>query len=255
MFFIRNNLAAVYRAQGKYDSAKNLIKQDLAGIDKAEEKIAFTANLMSFARLHLEFDVIDEAASVLDRVKPMVESLEASNANKLGDLPLFYQITMGQLKLKQYEFSSALEHASIAKRLIAQITLDYPVFRLTDMHLLLIQVHMQLWLLNRQEYHMNGIKASINELKELKLKESWFQAYIESILVQGVLKRAEFDLNQAQLKFKLAKEEATKYKMEQYVKKAQNLLDNLQDQIAMLQRLYKASPQAYEQAQMLDVIS
>ncbi|MFX1514749.1 MAG: tetratricopeptide repeat protein [Promethearchaeota archaeon] len=247
--FVRNNLAAVYRSRGDYLSAKKILEQNIAQIAQSNQELVLTANRLSLARLHLEFDAIDDAASLLNLVKPTLESSEAN------EVFLFFQILMGQLKLHQYELSSALEYTSTAKSLLTQMSLDYPIFRLTDVNLLLIQVHLQLWLLNKQEKHKSAIKTALTELTDLNLKKSWFWAYIELLFLQGLLKRAEFDLEGASEYFLSTKKEAEQRGMSFLVNKAQTALEQLQDQMNTLKRLYKASPQAYEQAQMLDVLA
>jgi len=249
ILFVRNNLAAVYRTRGEYISAKKLLEENLTQVEKSEQDLVVIANRLSLARLHLEFDAIDEAASILNLVKP---TLELSEANEVF---LFFQIMMAQLKLHQYELSSALKHTSTAKSLIAKIQMDYPIFRLTDVNFLLIQVHLHLWLLNKQEHHKTEIKALMKELAELDLKKSWFWAYIELLFFQGHLKRAEFDLGGASEYFMSAKQEAEQHGMIFFVNKAQKALKQLQDQMITLQSLYNASPQAFEQAQMLDVLA
>jgi Flp pilus assembly protein TadD len=249
VFFVRNNLAAVYRTRGEYLSAKKLLEQNIAHVEKLAQDLVLTANRLSLARLHLEFNAVDEAASILEIVKTTIESSETN------EIVLFFQIIMGQLKLHQYEFSSALEYASKAKLLITQLSLEYPVFRIIDVNLLLIQVHLQLWLLNKQDKHKNEIKVAMKELSDLNLKKSWFWAYIELLFLHGLLKRAEFDLGGASKHFMLAKQEAEQHGMNLLANKAQKALMQLQDQMTTLKRLYKASPQAYEQAQMLDVLS
>lgn len=249
VFFVRNNLAAVYRTRGDYLSAKKLLKQNIAQVEESAQDLVLTANRLSLVRLHLEFNAVDEAASILELVKPTIKSSE------INEIVLFFQIMMGQLKLHQYEFSSALEHAVTAKLLLTQLSLDYPVFRLTDVNFLLIQVHLQFWLLNKQDKHKNEVKAAMKELTDLDLNKSWFWAYIELLLLQGFFKRAEFDLEGAYEHFRLAKQEAEHRGMNFLANKAGDAMKQLQEQMTTLQRLYQASPQAYEQAQMSDVLS
>jgi len=67
-----------------------------------------------------------------------------------------------------------------------------------------VQVHIQLYLLAHQAEHQAQVEALLRELNELSEREHLHGISIETILMQGFLKRAVFDLPEAIERLELA---------------------------------------------------
>lgn len=95
----------------------------------------------------------------------------------------------------------------------------------------------------------------MRELQRLNLKESLSRAHIELLLLQGYLKRADFDLIRAKELFELAKQEAEKSRLKSLKKRSEKALKQIEAQMRYLERFRPVSHHAYFQLQMQDALS
>ncbi|MFW9854938.1 MAG: hypothetical protein ACFFFG_07745 [Candidatus Thorarchaeota archaeon] len=104
-------------------------------------------------------------------------------------------------------------------------------------------------------YYEREIKSVMRDLERLNLKESLSRARIELLLLQGYLKRAEFDLTRAKELFESAKLEAEKSRIKSLKKRSEKALKQLQAQMRYLERFHPDYRHALIHLQMQDAQS
>jgi len=177
---------------------------------------------------------------------------QLANTCELPDVTVRHILANGLMKLKHLELRSALDLGFQAKNQAIQI----PFFELqVDAMQLMLQALLQIYLLTREEVHKTEIEEILRKLEQLSKKEQLHVTYIETILFQGFLRRAEFDIKGAVEHFERTEMLALERGIRPLAQKARYEIGELKDQVGNIQLLRDLSPQTYEHVQIKEMLS
>lgn len=160
-------------------------------------------------------------------------------------------LARGLQNLERLELTAAIDQVNQARALTSP-TQDLELT--IDTIKLLAHIHLRAYLHSRRATHKAEIERLLQELGELSQQERLHKVYIESLLLQGLLKRALYDLPGATGQFRLAEKGAEEQGYRRLKRQAQKELTQLQRGTRSLQRLRQTSPEAYEEAQLGEVL-
>ena len=240
------NLGIVHFKKGELDQAEKDFKQSLALREEIGDLQAIASTRYQLLRLLVAKGSLEEATEQIDEIAQSVDNTQ------LPDVEVMFHLSVGLLKSKQHELTTALNHSSQAKKQAGEI----PHFALlVDASYLLVQNLLQLYLLTKENEYKIQVESLLSELESLCKREQLHDTFVETTLMQGFLKRAMFDLPEAIEAFERAELLAQEQGILPLTQKARRELIHTQDQIEMLQRLRELSPKAYEKAQIDGLLS
>ncbi|MHA2245301.1 MAG: tetratricopeptide repeat protein [Candidatus Hodarchaeales archaeon] len=172
-----------------------------------------------------------------------------------SQLPLakgYYHLSHGMVKLLKHELGSALELGQRAKEALTLVH-----YHSGQIHVIkfILQVHLQLYLSTKEEGTKAAIQGLLKELEDLTEREGHKYAYIEALMIRGLLRKSEFDLPGANEQFELAETLAMKCGHQLLARSARTEANQLQEQYSILQRDMKAFPAKFEQMRIQELIS
>ncbi|MFX1511980.1 MAG: tetratricopeptide repeat protein [Promethearchaeota archaeon] len=276
-----NGLGELYRIQGELDKAKSFYQLALSGYEKQRHKpgIAMVQGNLGYVYWHQgEFnraeESIREAILLCEQLEEwnwiaewkefLVKILLAEGrlneaieeVNHLGDLvqekempfiSVCHHLARGRLYLQQYNLTLALQEAKEAK---VQATAKGKFELLVEGMKLSIRTQLQLYMNSKLEYHKTQLEVELQELIQVSKREHLYAAYIDTLLVQGMLKCVEFDLPGAKEQFEKAEILATELGLLPLARKAQIEIQQIHDQAEFFQQLMTQVPDAYKHLQM-----
>ncbi|MFQ5976717.1 MAG: OmpL47-type beta-barrel domain-containing protein [Candidatus Heimdallarchaeota archaeon] len=160
-------------------------------------------------------------------------------------------LARGLQKLERLEMTAAISQVNQARALTSPAQdLELTI----DTIKLLAHIHLRAYLHSRRATHKVEIERLLQELGELSQREQLHKVYIESLLLQGLLKRALFDLPGATGQFQLAEKGAEEQGYRGLKRQAQDELTLLQRGTWALEHSQQTSPEAYEEAQLGEML-
>ena len=126
---------------------------------------------------------------------------------------------------------------------------------ISEASLFLIQAYLRLYLLSEEEQYKNTCESLLNSLLTFTKKEILFGSFIECLLIQGLLKRADFDLMTANKLFCQAEILATELGFLTLVETARKEQEKLEKRIDKLRKAQIASPETYKKMQLQEVLN
>ncbi|MFX0114738.1 MAG: tetratricopeptide repeat protein, partial [Candidatus Hodarchaeota archaeon] len=241
-----HNLALIHGRRGEFEKAKELHQRSFSLYQKVGNPREIAHSRYYLLQAYLQSGTLKQANDELE------ELAQAALTSEIPQARVYYHLAMGLMKQKQVDLSSALDFTSKAKAQAAQIS-HFEL--LVEASNLLIHIHLQMYLLLKQSEHKTLIENLLLELEQLCKRERLHGSYIETLLIQGFLKRAMFDLLGATQQFRLAELLAEERGFRPLAERARKQLKQLEEQTEILKRLMFLSPVAYEQVQLQEMAS
>ena len=240
--------AAAFLAFLAFKQGNRLLAQEMVNtffdlVNNASEEYNLMSARYLILRVVLETNTIDIARDLVQEFQSCTECLEWVGFR------MMHQLALGWLKLYQHDPGSALQHGSNALDLLDSFP-SKPTFTLIETILFLTQAFLHLFILTGELKYKKELKSKLDRLMKESKHLQLHEYHAESLILQGLLKRAEFDLPSAEHLFKTAQVLAEERAMHQIKELASKELETLQDQATSLQHFQMVSPEAYEQAQL-----
>ncbi len=243
---IQNDLGVVFLQKGKLNQAEDVFQQALVLNEQLGHPQHIAESRHHLVRVILMHGHID---SVIENVDHLAE-LSKNYVER--DITVRYYLATGRLSLVHRDLGKALEYGQKAKSQAEQI----PHFELVvESTQFLLEVLLQVYLLREEDEYMTKCEILLSAMEEICKREYLHGAYIESIFIQGLLKRAKFDLQGATLLFQRTELLAEECGIQLVVQKAQEELKKIQQQISKLKELQQKSVQVFEHEQLKDVLA
>ncbi len=241
-----HNLALIFSKRGQFKRAIDMHKESLNLYHKVGNPREEAHSRYYLIRNLLLLNMNEEATKQLNELAKLCEESEISNAS------VYFNLATGLIKLKNVDLASALNATLKASEIAKQI----PLFESqVESMQLLIQIYLQMYLLLRQSDYKKLIETLLIELETLCKQKRLHGPYIETLIVQGFLRRAKFDLSGAISQFNSAELLAEERGFVPLAKKARTQLTQLKEEAEKLKQLMFVSPKAYEQAQLQEMAS
>ncbi|MFX0115495.1 MAG: tetratricopeptide repeat protein [Candidatus Hodarchaeota archaeon] len=241
-----NNLGVVYWQQGQLEQAEEVLQQALVIREEIGNPRDIASSRYQLIRVMLSSGSLERAAAESDRLVQLVHDSEHP------ETAVRHSLVTSLLKFHQGNLREALTLAQQARIQAEEI----PHFGLTiDAMQLLIQILLQLYLFGEEEEHKTQCETLVQELEQLSKRERLHGIYVQSILVQGLLKRATFHLQEAAGLFERAELLAEERGIHPVALQAHKELNKLHKQVAKLQKLQQAAPKSYDQKQLEEIIT
>lgn len=228
--------------------AVSAIQQSIAIMEKYETNVTSRLILARYILvyvLHAQKNLKD-AQSEVEKFGVMAEK---------SQLPLamaYYHLTDGMVKLLKHELGSALELGQRAKEALTLVHYHSGQIQVIKF---ILQVHLHLYLSTKEEGTKVVIQGLLKELEDLTEREGHKYAYIEALMIRGLLKKSEFDLPGANEQFELAETLALECGHQVLARSARTEASQLQEQYSILQRHMTAFPVEFEQTRIQELIS
>jgi tetratricopeptide (TPR) repeat protein len=239
------NLGELYRQRGELTQAEKWCQQSLLlreQIGNPQELAVSRYHLMRILLMQKRFA---DATYQVDQLEQLAQT------SKLEDVAVRYHLATGMLKFQQGDLRDALNLGWQARSQAEQI----PNFGLTiETTEFLVFCLLQLFLFAEENVHLTWCEALLQELEQFSKRERLYGTYAESLLIQGLLKRATFDVKEATGFFHRAELLAGERGIQLIASHARSELTKLQKQIDKLQQFQKMSPELYEQIQVQEVL-
>ncbi|MHA2231835.1 MAG: tetratricopeptide repeat protein, partial [Candidatus Hodarchaeales archaeon] len=240
----KHNLGLVYFQRGQLELAEVNFREALRLIEKIENPIEIADSHYELIRVLLAQNKIQEAEAHNRKLA------ELARNNSLTDVLIKFHMVESLQQFKEYELKSALQSAQKAK----MIALESPWFFLQiEAMYLVLQSLLQLYLISKRDDFRKQIEDELTELEKLTQREQINEALATTILIRGLLKKSEFDLEGSKIAFESAKDLAEKHNFSFLADKARMELANLE-----LQKSQDAKTgifQANEHLQLENVIT
>ncbi len=241
-----NNLGIISYQRGQLDKAEDYQKQSLALKEKIGNPYDTTETLIELVRVMLTRKSLDDAMKYSGRLNQLAKE------SKLPDIAVRSALGKSLLKLEQQELGSAQHLASKAVKQAAEI----PHFELqVDVMGLLIRIFLEQFLQTKHPKFRVQIEELLEEIVQLSKREHLHRTYVETVFVQGMVKRALFDLQGATERFQLAGLLAEERGIRPVAKQAAEELLIVQQHMDRYQQLVFEKPDDYEQEQLQAVKS
>ncbi|MFX0115967.1 MAG: tetratricopeptide repeat protein [Candidatus Hodarchaeota archaeon] len=241
-----NNLGLIYWQRGNLREAENCVQRSLSLKEKIGNAESIAETRHQLIRILLAQNSVDRAITEENQLARLAESSEKPEVHAR------HLLAQCLLSLEKLNFPQALASGSQARILAGQI----PHFELeVDSLQLLVQIHLKLQLISQKAEHRAYVESLLQELKDLSERERLHGVFCETILIQGFLKRADYDLPGAMAFFKQVEHVAEEHGLQLLAHRASEELTHLQQEIATYQQLQKLSPQAYKQLQMQEMLT
>jgi tetratricopeptide (TPR) repeat protein len=238
------NLGELYRQRGELTQAEKWCLQSLLlreQIGKPQELAVSRYQLMRVLLMRRRFA---DATYQVDQLGRLAQK------SKLEDVAVRHHLATGMLKFQQGDLRDALNLGWQARSQAEQI----PNFGLTiETTEFLIFCLLQLYLFAEENVHLTWCEGLLKELEQFSKRERLYGTYAESLLIQGLLKRATFDVQEASDFFHRAEIMSAEKGLEVIAQQARSELSKLQKQLDKLKQFQK-SPELYEQIQVQEVL-
>ncbi len=239
------NLGELYTSKGDYKQAEKYIRRSLAIYEEIGNVIDLAYVRYELIKTLLAQDLVDLATREVKKLEKLVDSRYPAISTRS-------KLALGRLKFHSHELRSAYDLVNQAKE-SAKDSGDFEL--LIDAAYLIVQIKLQLFLLTKEETHKSEVTTLLNELEQLSRREHLLGTYVRTLLTQGYLKRALFDIPKAIHYFELAEYLALERGLNPISKLAKKELQNLREQTTMLQKLITSSPKDYEDVQFGEMLS
>lgn len=242
---IEYNMMSIYWARGELSRAEEACRKGLAVSEEKKTMRGLANGKTYLVQILLAQERLEEAAAEVDQLD------EIAQVKKLPYLEVSHQLVRGQLYLMQFNLELALKAATEAK---TQAAANNEFDLLVKAMKLLIQGQLQLYMNSKKDQHKTQLEEELQELNHLSKREYLHSAYIETLLIKGMLLRVEFDLPKAIQQFEEAETLATEQGLQMLAQKAQTEIHQLNTQSELLRRMMEQTPDAYKNKQMGAVI-
>ncbi|MFX0115846.1 MAG: hypothetical protein ACFFB3_14950 [Candidatus Hodarchaeota archaeon] len=239
-------LATINSFRGAFAEAEELMLEVHARLDTSSSPI-----LKSFYLAFL-IEILLAQEKIAKSHEHLIQLEELAKKFPLPEVESSYLIARSQLNLKELQLNSALQDCERAKELAARMAHHGILPKAIKIN---IQILLEMYLLRRKPQLLTQIEVLLAELQDISQRNRQMEPYSQSILLQGMLACASFDLTQALEYFQRAKNFAEEHGLGRIQQSATHQLTLLNDQIQHLQHLHALSPKAYEQAQMQEMAS
>jgi tetratricopeptide (TPR) repeat protein len=226
-----NSLGSIHWQRGELERAEEYYLQSLALWEEIGNPHAIAESRFQLVQVLLLHDSLARATSQVDQLAQL------SQTSELEDVAVRHHLAIGLLKLKQGDLRDALTLGWQARSQAE----DIPHFGL-------------IYLFTEQEEHLIWCEALLQELEQISKRERLYGTYAESILLQGLLKRSNFDLENAIKLFERAELLADERGLRLAAQRARDEIKRLQKQIERIRQFQKISPEIYEQIQVQEVL-
>ncbi len=241
-----NNLGIIYWRNGDFDKAERYVKDSLLLSEQIGNPRDIAESYYQLIRISLGKKAIFDAQAGIQKLTKL------SQTSELPEVILFEKLAICQIKMEKLDLSSALEYGLKAINLAEGL----PNFELqVDATQLLVQIHLQLYLTTQKSEHKDQVDKLLINLEQLCKQNHLHGAYVETILVQGFLKRTIFDLPGAIQRFELAELLANERNLQPIALKAKEEITQLREQLTTFQNLIEQTPDMFEQLQLKELIS
>ncbi|MFW9914337.1 MAG: tetratricopeptide repeat protein [Candidatus Thorarchaeota archaeon] len=239
------NLGELYRQRGELTQAEKWCQQSLLIREQIGNPQELAVSRYQLMRIFLMRRRFADAASQVGQLEQLAQT------SKLEDVVARHHLATGMLKFQQGDLRDALNLGWQARSQAEQI----PNFGLTiETTEFLVFCLLQLYLFAEENVHLTWCEALLKELERFSKRERLYGTYAESLLIQGLLKRATFDVKEATGFFHRAEILAGERGLQLIAQQARSELAKLQKQIDKLQQFQKMSPELYEQIQVQEVL-
>ncbi|MHA2270786.1 MAG: tetratricopeptide repeat protein [Candidatus Hodarchaeales archaeon] len=237
-----HNLGLVYWQQGKLDRAEQFFREVLLMTEKTNNPLELADIRFELARVLLSRKGgLKEAAEQIHQIKHLTEIAS------VPDVTVRCHLATGWFHFKQSKLSEALADASTAREQAAAV----PLFDLQiDATYLLIQILLEQYTVTKQPEQRTRIDDLLKELNYVSRRQRLHQTFVETTLVQGLLKRVMFDLEGAEEQFQLAELLAEERGITPVADRARLEISFLREHMSRYEKLVFERPEEYEQEQL-----
>ena len=280
------NLALVSAQRGKLDEAENYIKRSLECYEKVGNREDIACSLNSLAMVYERKGELDLAKEVLQR--GIEVHGEKGSPDIIADLRYRYLrvlaskglIEEARLQLEEltrivkedsseFAWNKALYHLghsvvefhhknlggsldSVERAIAVAASIPHFELQVEAMQLQMI-ILLQIYQLTGETQFKEIIVKVLDNLKNLSEREGLYSTYAETILMQGLLRKLDSDLQGAMDSFEQAKELAEERGMVALMTKAETELQHLTEQMTAIRHLLDVTPEVFEQLQIKEM--
>ncbi len=239
------HLGCIYQQQGKIKQAKEFLQRALTLQEKVGNPQLISETILHLVKILLMLESVEDAKRHVSILSELV--LES----QLADVNVRFNLVIGLLRLKQGNLREALTFSKKAKKQAEQI----PFFELVMFSTILqIEILLRLFLLIEDDELIVNCETLLQGIEDLSKRENLHGTYIESIFIQGLLKRTKFNLNGAIELFQRVELLAEERGFHLLAQKAQQELSRVQTQISKLNLLQRETAQSFEQNKLEEVL-
>lgn len=239
------NLGELYRQRGKLTQAEKWCQQSLLLREQIGNSQELAMSRYQLMRVLLMRGRFADATYQVDRLEQLAQ------ISKLEDVAVRHHLATGMLKFQQGDLRDALNLGWQGRSKAEKIPNFGLMIEATEF---LIFCLLRLFLFAEQEEHLTWCEALLKELEQFSKRERLYGTYAESLLIQGLLKRATFEFQVATAFFHRAELLAGERGLQLIAQHARGELTKLQRQVDKLQQFQKMSPELYEQIQVQEVL-
>ncbi|MFX0207246.1 MAG: tetratricopeptide repeat protein [Candidatus Hodarchaeota archaeon] len=239
-------LAAIHWYRGELDMAEEYGKQAIEVFEQMKTPIEVVQASWIYISILLEKNNLKAATHYIDKLEQLSQG-EASTYIQ----PL-YQLLTALLKLKQHELTSALDWAGQARK-NANMAQMFPL--LTQTIHIQVQALLQLYSLTRQKEYKSQAIQLLKEMKQISQQNRFYKVQVEILMIEGMLKQVESAFPEALDLLEQAHTLAKEYGFMDQIQKTQEMTAHLNRQLIIFHKLHELSPQAFEQAQLTDMMA
>ncbi|MFW9917056.1 MAG: tetratricopeptide repeat protein [Candidatus Thorarchaeota archaeon] len=236
-----HNLGLVYWQQGKLDRAEQFFREVLYMTEKTNNPLELADIRFELARVLLSRGALKEAAEQIEQIKHLTKIVE------VPDVTVRCHLATGWFHFKQSKLGDALADASAAKEQAAAV----PLFDLQiDATYLLIQILLEQYTLTKSPEQRAQIYDLLKELNLVSRFQHLHQTFVESTLVQGLLRRAVFDFEGAEEQFQMAELLAEERGITPVAERARLEISFLREHKSRYEKLVFERQDEYEEEQL-----
>ncbi len=239
-------LAAIHWSRGELDIAEEYGKKAIDVFEQMKTPIDVVLASWIYISILLDKDDLKAAAHYIDKLRQL------SQGKALAYIQPFYQLFTALLKLKQHELTSALDWGVQARKSADEAQM-FPL--LTQTIHIQVQALLQLYSLTREKEHKSQAIQLLKEMTQISQQNRFYKVQVEILIIEGMLKQLESAFPEALDLFEQAHTLAEEYGFMDQSEKTQELMAHLNRQLVIFRKLHELSPQAFEQAQLTDMMA
>ncbi len=239
------DLAILYRHQNSLNKAQDYCNRGVILLKKINNHFELANGLHQYVVLLTEMNEIEKAKHESAFLK------EIFDKSPIPEIEGRWFLAEGTIKLKEHDLNEALIFAEKSKCIVEAIPHFGMVIESTK---LLLEVLLSLYLLNEQDDLIPKIEYNLNSLEEFTKQKKLFGTYVETLLLQGVFRRATYDYTEAIEILERATLLAKEQGIISVFEKAQFELNNIKSNFSSLNRM-QTSQKKIEQMELQNVLS
>ncbi len=226
------NLGIIFWQRGELNLAENFLYQSLSKIEKVGNPRLLGETRYHLALVHLMLRNFEQIMNQTQELKKLGEK------SKLPDVIIRHSLLNGHLKLHQGELNEAMFFGNQAMTHAESV----PHFGLMiEAIIFLMQVQINLFFFDDDEDHLLVCDDLLHDIEDLSKREQLYGTYAEALWIKGLLKRAMFDLKQAEKYFLQAELLANERGINLIAQNARKELKKLQTQFTKLEKVQRYS--------------